>query len=134
MRIHTANHTFETKEQYQTVDLTQFLEGEVTASGVSKGLAVIYTGHTTGAIVLNEFDPWLREDLKDLLMRLVPNEGDYRHPNNGNSHLASIILSHSQCIPILDGEAALGTWQSIFWVEAERRPRTRTVELMIIGE
>ena len=134
MRIYTASHTFETREQYQTVDLTQFLEKEVSASDIENGLAFIYTGHTTGAIVMNEFDPWLSEDLKNLLSRMVPNDEEYRHQNNGSSHLASMLLSHNQCIPVHEGEAALGTWQSVFWVEAERRPRTRTVELMIVGE
>jgi secondary thiamine-phosphate synthase enzyme len=109
MKIHSSNYTFETKEQYQTIDLTQFLIEEVRASGVKSGLAFIFTGHTTGAILLNEFDPWLSEDLKNLLTRLIPNEGDYRHPDNGVSHLAGMLLSHSQFIPVNKGEPDLGT-------------------------
>ncbi len=134
MRFHSANQNFETKKQFQTVDLTPFLIGEIRRSGVRNGFAIIYTGHTTGAIVLNELDPWLNDDIKSLLSKLVPYDDDYKHPRNAQSHLVGFLLSQSQVIPIREGEPALGTWQSVYWVEAERRPRSRNVDIIVIGE
>jgi len=37
-------------------------------------------------------------------------------------------------IPVSGGRPGLGTWQNIYWVETERRPRQRRVEVVVIGE
>jgi len=67
------------------------------------------------------------------LERLVPPGGDYGHQANAPSHLSAFLLGGSQTIPVRGDEARLGTWQSVYWVEAERRPRSRRVDLTVIG-
>jgi secondary thiamine-phosphate synthase enzyme len=133
MKVHTASHGFETKKQFEAHDLTGWIREEVKRSAVGDGIAVVSTEHTSGALVMNELDPGLRRDIGTLMRRLVPPERDYRHPTNAPSHLAALLLGGSQAIPVRDGEAHLGTWQSVYWVEAERRPRSRRVDLTVIG-
>lgn len=133
MKVHTASHGFETKSRFEAHDLTGWIREEVKRSGVGNGIAVVSTGHTSGALVMNEFDPGLRGDIGELLERLVPSEGDYGHQANAPSHLAAMLLGGSRIIPVRDGEAQLGTWQSVYWVEAERRPRSRKVGLTVMG-
>ncbi len=133
MKVHTASHGFETKKQFEAHDLTGWIREEVKRSAVGDGIAVVSTGHTSGALVMNELDPGLRRDIGGLLERLVPPEGDYGHQVNAPSHLSAMLLGGSKTVPVRDGEAHLGTWQSVYWVEAERRPRSRRVDLTVIG-
>ena len=134
MTVFTTSFVFETRGEFDVVDLTRDAEEAVRDSGVSEGIAVIYAGHATGVIILNEYDHALLEDLKELMKRLTPSGGDYRHPGNASSHLCSMLFTPSRVIPVHDGRLGLGTWQSLYWVEAETRPRRRRVEITIIGE
>jgi secondary thiamine-phosphate synthase enzyme len=52
---------------------------------------------------------------------------------NAHSHLMAMMLSTSEVIPIVDGQMALGTWQSILFFELDG-PRKRTVSVQISGE
>jgi secondary thiamine-phosphate synthase enzyme len=45
----------------------------------------------------------------------------------------AMMLSTSEVIPIVDGQLALGTWQSILFFELDG-PRKRTVFVQISGE
>ncbi|MFP3951747.1 MAG: secondary thiamine-phosphate synthase enzyme YjbQ [Candidatus Bathyarchaeia archaeon] len=133
MKTYTEEYRFSTEEQFQIVDLTGWLREAASNSDIKEGLALVSTGHTTGALIINEHESRLLEDLRDTLLRIVP-DLDYRHPRNAQSHLVSMMLSSDQTIPIKNGMLELGRWQSLFWVEAEKRPRERTVQVTTIGE
>jgi secondary thiamine-phosphate synthase enzyme len=132
MKVHIASHGFETKK-FEAHDLTGWIREEVKLSGPEHGIVVVSTGHTSGVLVMNELDPGLRGDIGELLERLVPPEEDYKHQVNAPSHLSAMLLGGSQTVPVRSGEAQLGTWQSVYWFEAERRPRKRRVDLTVIG-
>ncbi len=56
-------------------------------------------------------------------------ENGYRHDRldgNADAHLRSILLGEHVTVPVEDGELALGTWQSILFVDCDG-PRTRRV-------
>jgi secondary thiamine-phosphate synthase enzyme len=134
MKVYTERFEFDTRGEFDVVDLTVRAEAAVERSGVQEGIAVIYAGHATGVIVLNEYEPRLLEDLKEFLGALVHVDGGYRHPANAHAHLKSMLLTPSRVVPVHGGRLGLGTWQSLYWVEVERRPRRRRVEAMVIGE
>jgi len=134
MRVYTDEFEFETRHEFDVVDLTSRVEAAVDRSGIQEGIAVVYAGHATGVIVLNEYEPRLLEDLKDFLRGLAPADGGYCHPANAHAHLRSMILTPSRVVPVHGGRLGLGTWQSLYWVEVERRPRRRRVEVTVMGE
>jgi len=134
MKVYTDRIEFNTDGEFDVVDLTAKVENAVEGSGVREGIAVVYAGHATGVIVLNEYEPNLLEDLKGFLRRLVPTDGGYHHPANASAHLRSMLLTPSRVVPVHGGRLGLGTWQSLYWVEVERRPRRRRVEVTVIGE
>ena len=134
MTIFTSSFDFETRGEFDVVDLTTRVEEKVRDSGIKDGIAVVYAGHATGVIILNEYDHALLEDLKGFMARLLPSQGEYNHPGNAASHLRSMLFTPSRVIPVHNGRLGLGTWQSLYWVEAERRPRRRRVEITVIGE
>ncbi len=134
MKVYTERFEFDTSGEFDVVDLTAWAEAAVERSGVQEGIAVVFAGHATGVIVLNEYESSLLEDLRRFLRDLAPADGGYRHPANASAHLRSMLLTPSRVIPVHRGRLGLGTWQSLYWVEAERRPRRRRVEATIIGE
>jgi secondary thiamine-phosphate synthase enzyme len=134
MAVYSTDFQFDTRGEFDIVDLTERVEEVVRGSGVNEGMALVFAGHATGVLVLNEYDRALMEDLKGFLRRLLPAEGDYRHPGNAHAHLRSMLFTPSRAVPIHDGRLGLGTWQSLYWVEVERRPRRRRVEVTVVGE
>ena len=86
------------------------MEAIVERSGIQEGVAVIYAGHATGVIVINEYEPRLLEDLKEFLEALVPVDGSYRHPVNAHAHLRSMLLTPRRVVPVHNGRLGLGTW------------------------
>jgi len=134
LRVFSSSFTFRTGGELEFIDITGSVERIVGESGVSEGVAVIFAPHATGAIVINENDPSLLEDLRGMLERLIPRDAGYRHPVNAHSHLRSILMEPSKVVPVSGGTLLLGTWQSIMWVEVDTRPRTRRVVVTVLGD
>src|SRR5262245_30606222 len=68
-----------TEEGLQFIDLTEEMVAIVARSGVQDGWVNVQTRHTTTAVIVNEHEPLLLEDLKRTLARLVPQDDDYQH-------------------------------------------------------
>jgi secondary thiamine-phosphate synthase enzyme len=113
-------------------------------------MALVYSPHTTCAVLINEPEDGFHVDFDNMLERLAPsNDTYYRHDDlsirtqgieddtadypNGHSHCRSGILSSSQTIPIVDGRLTLGPWQRIFFCELDRA-RSRKVFIQVLGE
>ena len=134
MKFFFSSFNFKTDGEIQFIDITDQIQEIVEKSKIHQGMVFVFSPHATGAIILNENDQPLLDDFKDLLERLIPKSGSYRHPINAHSHLRSIFMEPSKAIPVKDGKLALGTWQSIIWVEVDTRPRTRTVMVTVLGD
>jgi secondary thiamine-phosphate synthase enzyme len=120
-------------------DLTDGVARIVSESGVRTGIVQIFNVGSTGAIGAIEFEPGLKQDLPALLRRLIPPGRDYAHEQtwrdgNGHSHLQATLLGPSLTVPVRDGLPLLGTWQQIFLIECDVRPRERTVVVTVLGE
>ncbi|WP_371823786.1 secondary thiamine-phosphate synthase enzyme YjbQ [Methanonatronarchaeum sp. AMET6-2] len=112
------------------IDITGEVEDVVEGSGV----AVVFSGHTTTGLTVNENESGLVSDMESLLGSLVSSSG-WQHDridDNADSHLRGMLLDSSLSIPVEDGELVLGTWQSVFLVELDG-PRTREVVVQIIS-
>ena len=134
IRIYSERIDFEVKGEFHVVDLTSKVESVVERSGINEGVVFVSTGHTTGIIVLNEYEGGVLEDLVGFLRRFIPSDGEYAHSENGFAHLRSIFFMSSRIIPIHVGRLSLGRWQNLYWVEMDRHARKRIVEATIIGE
>jgi secondary thiamine-phosphate synthase enzyme len=144
------NHSFATVECGQFVDVTDDLRDLVERSEVRNGMALVYSPHTTCAILINERESGFIGDFGSLMESLVPLDGPYRHDDleartenleddphdipNGHAHCRhALIGSASQAIPIRDGELMLGRWQHVFFLELDRA-RDRRVLMQVMGE
>ncbi|MBW4544689.1 MAG: secondary thiamine-phosphate synthase enzyme YjbQ [Symplocastrum torsivum CPER-KK1] len=115
------------------------------ATAFKTGQVLVFSRHTTTALAINENEERLLEDIKRHLGKLAPESEKYLHndlhlrdvppdePMNAHSHLMAMMLSTSEVIPVVDGQLALGTWQSVLFFELDG-PRKRTVFIQITGE
>ena len=120
-------------------DLTGDIAEIVAESKVRCGLVHIFNVGSTGAIGAIEFEPGLQQDLPSLLDKLIPPSRDYGHERawndgNGHSHLQATLLGPSLTVPIQDGKLVLGTWQQIFHLECDIKPRHRTIAVTVLGD
>jgi secondary thiamine-phosphate synthase enzyme len=111
----------------------------VQASGIVTGTAHVFVVGSTAALGAIEFEPGLARDLPDLFDRLVPPSRSYGHEQawhdgNGHSHLQATWLGPSITVPVSGGKLVLGTWQQIFLLECDVRPRRREVVVTVTGE
>jgi len=151
LRHRFENHDLVTERASQLIDVTDDVLEVVARSEVRNGMALVYSPHTTCAVVINELENGFAEDFADFLDDVAPAEGRYyRHDDleirtqgieddtadfpNGHSHIrAGLLSSSSQTIPIVDGRLMLGRWQRVFFCELERS-RERKVFIQVIGE
>jgi len=130
--VQTAGH----EDMHNLTDEVARVAGQ---SKVRDGVVHIFNVGSTGAIGTIEFEPGLQQDLPAMLDKLLPPSRDYGHERawhdgNGHSHLQATLLGPSLTVPIRNGKLVLGTWQQIFHLECDIKPRRRTVAVTVIGE
>jgi secondary thiamine-phosphate synthase enzyme len=130
-------------------DITDEVNEVVADSGISDGIACVYSPHTTCCVRVNEFEQGFLDDFTALLKRLVPQGSYYAHDDwdrrtenlceedmrlgNGHSHCMSMLLGTAgESIPVRDGELLLGTWQRVLFLELDRE-RDRRWIVQVVG-
>jgi secondary thiamine-phosphate synthase enzyme len=124
-----------TSKRVELVNITRQVEEVVGRSGVRDGLCLVFAPHATAAVIANEDERGLKEDIVEWLEENFPRDGKWRHnlvDNNASAHLASAFTSSCRVFPVKDGELVRGTWQSIFLVEMDG-PRRRKVVVEVLG-
>ena len=129
----TTKLAVKTDRHTQMKDITRLVQDEVRKSGITDGLCVVFTPHTTAAVTINEnADPDVVRDLNMELGKIIPWEDGYHHiEGNSAAHLKSSLVGASEHIIIEDGRLLLGTWQGIYFCEYDG-PRSRKVIVKII--
>lgn len=135
------------KKAPEFIDITEWVRQCVSKSQVDNGFAVVYSKHTTAAVIINENEPLLLADLEKFLEKISPRHDDYQHNNfqirtvnltsdespNGHAHLQHLLLGSSETIPVIGGKMQFGQYQSVFFIELDC-PRAREVLVQIVGE
>lgn len=137
--VHQQQISLQSNGHRHMHDLTAELAGIVENSGVSTGVAQVFAVGSTSAVGVIEFEPGLQRDVPEVLDRLIPPSRQYGHEQawhdgNGHSHLQATLLGPSLAVPVSDGRLVLGTWQQVFHLECDIRPRQRTVVVTVVGE
>jgi secondary thiamine-phosphate synthase enzyme len=145
-------------------DITDQVKEIAAKSGLRDGIVVVYSHHTTCSVITQEcaFDlsmtglETLQQDLVNVFEMWIPtqrSEGMYLHPqqkalvfaeehgednfgcHNTDAHLRSSIIGRNVTIVTVDGEMDLGEFGRIHFIDWDQtRGRTRTVQVMILGE
>lgn len=146
MTIYKKTIEKESRTQIEFIDITHDIDEVVKESKVRNGQVLVFSGHTTAGIAVNENESLLLQDFQRLLYRLVPIEERYSHDlfelkrtarsdgrSNGHSHCKNLLLGASEVVPVENGKMLLGSLQSIFLVEMDGT-RKRNVVVQVIGE
>lgn len=131
--VHQDKVEFKTKGEIDIKPITNRVEKIVKASDIENGLCHIFNLGSTGSIFINENESRLIEDFRQSFSSLTENEENYRHPNNAHSHLRAAQIGPGEIVPVVDGKLELGTWQEIFFVELDIKPRKRKVRVTVTG-
>ena len=122
-----------------TYEITDEVEEKIDKSGVRNGVVTIFVQHTSCSVTMMEnAAPAARRDVERFFEKLVPEDADYEHDDEGPddmpSHIRTVLTRTSETVPIIDGKMQLGTWQGIFLFEHRRAPHRRKVSVTIIGD
>ncbi len=145
-------------------DVTDQVKEIVKKANVKDGIVVVYSHHTTCSVITQEcaFDmsmtglETLQQDLVNCFEGWIPTcryEGMYLHPgqealvfaeehgednfgcHNTDAHLRSSIIGRNITVVIENGEADLGEFGRVHFIDWDQtRGRTRTVQVMVMGE
>ena len=146
MKVSTFTVSLESVKAPEFLDITENVIAAVAEAGITAGIAVVYSNHTTAAIKINEWEPLLLEDLERLLEHIAPRDGNYRHNDftvrtvnmtegespNGHAHCQHLTLSTSESIQVVGGQLQLGTYQRVFFIELDC-PRAREATVQVMG-
>jgi secondary thiamine-phosphate synthase enzyme len=142
MRTARETITVHSDQNQQFIDVTKPVQDALGRSGIRHGMLVVNSVHTTVALFVNEYQPALLHDLGELLQKLIPRRAGYRHDDprysdcdrgNGHAHLRTMLLGRSVAVPVEDGEAVLGQYQSLIVGELDG-PRERRITVQVLGE
>ena len=145
MKIHHHILTIETQADIDIYNLTRDVQKFLDTTGIWDGHVLVFSRHTTTALAVNEYEERLLADIKTYLRKLAPVGDRYLHndlhlrdvppdePENAHSHLMAMTLHNSEMIPVVNGRLALGTYQSILFLELDG-PRPRTVLVQVFGQ
>jgi len=107
------------------------------ASGGGDGLLHVFVPHATAGVALIELGAGSDHDLLAALGNLLPADDRWRHAHgskgHGRSHVLPAFIAPYASVPVLGGRLALGTWQSIAFVDLNVDNPDRQVRLSFLG-
>jgi len=127
MVVFNRTLTVSSSSRQQFIDITREVIHFVEDSSIKDGILMISVPHATAAIVVNENERGLLNDILTRIREIFPQSSQYAHnqiDDNADAHLAATFLGHSRTFPVENHQIIRGTWQNIFVVELDG-PRTR---------
>ena len=138
MTVYTGELSLSTNGDADVIDVTAQVQQVVADGPVADGLVTAFVRGSTAAITTMEFEPGGVADLRQLLDRLIPVQGDYEHnrlnhDTNSHAHQRASLIGASEQVPVVGGRLALGTWQQLVLIDFDDRPRDRTVVVQVVS-
>ena len=139
MPVFTDNISLNTRGNADILDITAQAQDVVSRHGLREGTLTLFIPGSTGALTTVEYEPGLLRDLPEAFERLAPSNQRYHHDDtwhdgNGHSHLQATWMGPDLTVPFSKGHLNLGTWQQIFHLDCDVKPRQRTIMVTVIGE
>ena len=107
-------------------------------SKVNEGLCLVNAMHITASVFINDEEDGLKNDFKQWLEQLAPQEVlKYRHnltgEDNAHAHLKRTIMGREVVVAVTGGALDLGPWEQVFYGEFDGE-RPKRVLVKVIGE
>ncbi len=137
MKVHVETITLSTSRRFELIDITHRVEQIVERSGVKNGICLVFAPHATAAIVANEHEAGLMQDILEAIKEHFPPSKPWRHnviDDNAHAHVASALIGADRVFPVINGRLVRGTWQNIFLVEMDGPRSVRRIVVVVMGE
>ena len=135
MKIYNEQLTLQTVGKREFVNITPQVKAAMEKSGFRDGIILVSVLHSNAAIIVNDDEPGLLEDLRSWLDQLAPERDDYKHrgrfESNAGIHMQSLLLHHQAIVSFAEGRLDLGPWQFVLFAELDgMRPKKITIKVM----
>jgi secondary thiamine-phosphate synthase enzyme len=136
--LETARLAVRTGSERGFVDLTGACRRFVAEHAAGEdGLLSVFVPHATAGLVILELGAGSDDDALATLDRLLPRDDRWRHrhgsPGHGADHVVPLLAAPSLTVPVIGGQLALGTWQSIALLDPNADNAQRTVLLSFLA-
>jgi secondary thiamine-phosphate synthase enzyme len=134
--VDSETRQYRTGDRETVLDLTRDCADFVSARG--DGLLNLFVPHATAGIAIIETGAGSDDDLLAALGDLLPADDRWRHRHgsagHGRSHVMPAIVPPHATVPVLGGQLALGTWQSICLVDLNVDNDERSVRFTFLAD
>jgi secondary thiamine-phosphate synthase enzyme len=150
MTVYHDTIAVHTKRGIHFEDVTARVNDIVKKSGVTNGIAVVFSQHTSCSVLIQEDSEGVTytgtslilQDTVNCLEKIVPDckyEGQYLHPGqyhteqagklrgelpewclNTDGHIRSCLLGRSESIPLVDGALTLGEFGLVYFADLDQ--------------
>jgi secondary thiamine-phosphate synthase enzyme len=139
MPVYSSSFQIKTKGFCDIQDITERVEGVISTSKLLNGIALVFVSGSTAGVTTIEYESGVIEDLKRAIERIAPQNIHYDHDarwgdGNGFAHVRASLIGPSLAVPFNDGKLNLGTWQQVILIDFDNRPRSREVNVQVVGE
>jgi secondary thiamine-phosphate synthase enzyme len=101
------------------------------------GLLHVFVPHATAGVAIMETGAGSDDDLLTALDELLPADDRWQHRHgskgHGRDHVVPAFVAPYAVIPVLEGQLALGTWQSVCLVDTNSDNQDRSVRLSFLA-
>ena len=137
MKLYNELITFQSKKLREVFNITTQVKAAMEKSSFHDGIIVVTSLHSNSAVVVNDEEPGLLDDLDAWLNQLAPARDDYKHKgrfeSNSSAHFQSLLLHHQVVVPFTERRLDLGPWQFVLFVELDGQ-RPKRIAVKVIGE
>ena len=120
---------FNTTKEREILRITDEVDKFRSDSNLYDGMILVTAMHITAAVLVNDWEDGLHEDIMEWLEDVAPFKQNYRHhrtgETNADAHLKNITVGHQVLIPVTDGRLDLGPWQQVFYMEFDGKRKKR---------
>lgn len=133
MKFEKFTITVQSTQALEVLNVTEQLAAVVT--GIEDGLAHFYVPHTTAALLINEDDDELRDDIAKAACELLAHVRPFTHARKGNpnaeAHIFGALMGASLTIAVDNSKLDLGAWQNILLLELDG-PKQREIRCRVL--
>jgi secondary thiamine-phosphate synthase enzyme len=137
MKIYNEQIALQSTKPRDVVPITTQVKAAMEKSGFRDGIVLVSSLHSNTAIIVNDAEAGLLEDLDNWLSEIAPVRDDYKHAqrfeSNAAIHFQSLLLHHQVIIPFSDARLDLGPSQAVLFVELDGL-RPRRIVIKVIGQ
>ena len=103
MKVFFQDRHISTKNRTELVDITDMVEETVRKSGITSGICIVHSVHSTTAIIVNEHEAGLINDIIKKVQHDFPKGAGWLHDrvdDNADAHLASSYIGPTRIFPV----------------------------------